>query len=57
VFSSIVALLRYRYLAASSSRPSDRSRAFAVAHPAMSGRVPDVEPFWRSPYLSKKVLR
>jgi hypothetical protein len=20
----------------------------------MSGRVPDVEPFWRSPYLSKK---
>jgi hypothetical protein len=43
-FSGTVAVLRYRYPAASSSRRH-------------AGRVPNVEPFWRSPYLSKKVLQ
>jgi hypothetical protein len=57
-FSGTVAVLRYRYLATSSSRSVPPiARGFSVPHPAMSGRAPDVEPFWRSLYLSKKVLR
>jgi hypothetical protein len=56
-FSGTLAVLRYRYplFVLSPIRPIPRG--FAVSRPAMSGRVPDVEPFWRSPYLSKKVLR